>query len=258
MSRLRLIHWNSAQAERYIKILEGAGHRVEYFPEFSPQLMREWRKSPPDAFVIDLSRLPSQGREIVIALRQSKNTRAVPILFCEGEEEKVAKTRAVLPDALFCPLTRLRIAVRQLKKSTAPVVPVAMMDRYGSRTAAQKLGIREGDVVLLVDPPRDMPGGLGELPPSVNFVESLPAAVTLLFATDPQVFLQQLSEWRSSAAKTKLWVCWKKGRLVGSGVSERLVRETGISLGLVDYKICAINSVWSGLLFSYKASRASK
>ena len=258
MSRLRLLHWNSAEAERYLKLLEGAGHRVEYSPEFSPQLIREWRTSPPDAFVIDLSRLPSHGREIAIALRQSKNTRTVPILFCEGEEEKVAKTRALLPDAVFCPFTRLKSAVRQLKKSAAPVVPVAMMDRYGSRTAAQKLGIREGDAVLLVDPPLDMPDGLGELPRNVNFVESPPAAVTLLFATDPQVFLQQLSEWRSSAAKTKLWVCWKKGQSVGGGASERLVRETGISIGLVDYKICSVNSVWSGLLFSYKASRPPK
>ena len=175
-------------------------------------------------------------------------------MFCEGEEEKVEKTRALLPDAAFCPFTRLKSAVRQLKTSAAPVVPVAMMDRYGSRSAAQKLGIREGDVVQLVEPPRDMPDGLGELPLNVTFVESQPAAVTLFFATDAQALGQQLSELRSFAAKTKLWVCWRKGKSIGGGVSERLVRETGISLGLVDYKICSINQVWSGLLFSYKGA----
>jgi CheY-like chemotaxis protein len=254
MSRLRLIHWNAAEAERYVKLLEDAGHRVEYFPEFSPQLMREWRTSPPDAFVIDLSLLPSHGREIAIALRQSKNTRPIPIVFCEGEEEKVAKTRALLPDAVFCPFSRLKSWVRQLKKSAAPVVPVSMMDRYGARTTAQKLGVREGDAVRLIDAPRDMPGALGELPLRVTFVESSPAAVTLLFAIDPQTFFQRLSEFRSLATMTKLWVCWRKGKSMGGGVSERLVRETGISLGLVDYKVCSINEIWSGLLFSYKTS----
>jgi hypothetical protein len=258
MSRLRLIHWNAPAAERYIKLLKEPGHRVEYSPEFSPQLMREWRTSPPDAFVIDLTRLPSHGREIAIALRQNKHTRAVPILFCEGEEEKVAKIRAVLPDAVFCPFSHLKSSVRRLKSPSVPVVPQAMMDRYAGRTAAQKLGVRAGDAVCLLEPPRDMPTALGDLPPKVSFVESPPAAVTLLFATDPQVLRQQLSELRAFAAKTKLWVCWKKGKSMGGGVSEGLVRETGISLGLVDYKICSVNSVWSGLLFSYKALRSAK
>jgi hypothetical protein len=250
MSRLRLIHWNAAAAARYLTHLKEAGHRVEYSPEFSPQLMRERRASPPDAFVIDLTRLPSHGREIAIALRQSKATRAIPILFCDGEEEKVAKTRALIPDAAFCPFSRLKSSLRQLRRPAAPVVPVAMMDRYAGRTTAQKLGIRPGDAICLLDPPRDMPAALGELPPDVTFVEAPVAAVTLFFATDLQELQQQLSELRSFAAQTKLWVCWQKGKSAAHGLSERLVRETGISLGLVDYKICSVSEVWSGLLFA--------
>ena len=112
MLRLRLIHWNAAEADRYLTLFKEAGHRVEYSPEFSPQLMREWRASPPDAFIIDLSRLPSHGREIAIALRQSKATRRIPSVFCEGEEEKVAKTRALLPDAVYCEFSRLKSSLR--------------------------------------------------------------------------------------------------------------------------------------------------
>jgi CheY-like chemotaxis protein len=253
MSRLRLIHWNAAEAARYLTLLRKAGHRVEYSPEFSPQLMRDWRKSPPDAFVVDLSRLPSHGREIATALRQSKATRPVPIVFCEGESEKVAKTREMLPDALYCQFGQLRSTVRTALRggSSSQVVPTAMMDRYAGRTCAQKLGIRCGDAVCLIEPPRDMPNALGDLPADVTFVES-PAAVTLCFATDPQDLRRQLSELRSHASKTKLWVCWKKGKSAEGGVSERLVRETGLSLGLVDYKICAVSPVWSGLLFAAK------
>jgi len=259
MLRLRLIHWNPAEAARYVDLLQKAGHRVEYSPEFSSQLMREWRSSPPDAFVIDLSRLPSHGREIAIALRQSKATRAIPIVFCEGEEEKVDKTRALLPDAAFCQFSKLKSSLLVAKRSApkTPAVPAAMMDRYAGRTVAQKLGIRGGDAVLLLDPPRDMPSALGPLPEGVTFVESAAGqpTVTLCFVGDAHQLRQQLSGLRRLAARTKFWVCWKKGKTAEGGVSERLVRETGISLGLVDYKICSVSAVWSGLLFARKASR---
>jgi CheY-like chemotaxis protein len=254
MSRLRLIHWNAAEATRYLALLEEADHCVEYKQEFSPRLMSEWRASPPDAFVIDLTRLPSHGREIAIALRQSKATRSIPIVFCEGEEEKVAKTRALLPDAIFCKFARLKSAVRTAVRSApkTAVVPVAMMDRYAGRTTAQKLGIRSGDAVALLNAARDMPATLGELPKDVTFVET-DAAVTLCFICEPHELQQQLSSLREIAAHTKLWICWKKGKSAESGVSERLVRETGIALGLVDYKICSVSEVWSGLLFASKA-----
>jgi hypothetical protein len=257
MLRLRLIHWNAAEAAPYLILLKEAGHRVEYSPEFSPQLMREWRAAPPDAFIIDLSRLASHGREIAIAVRQSKATRGVPLLFCEGEEEKVAKTRALLPDAAFCKLSCLESALRTatLSAPAAPAVPPAMMDRYAGRSTAQKLGIRAGDAIALLDAGRDMPAALGELPEGVTFVES-DAAVTLCFVTDPNDLQRRISDLRSLAAQTKLWICWKKGKRAEVGVTERLVRETGIALGLVDYKICAVSEVWSGLLFAAKAAKA--
>ncbi len=258
MLRLRLIHWNADEGARYLALLKDAGHRVEYNPEFSPHLLREWRAAPPDAFVIDLSRLPSHGREIAIALRQSKATRAVPLVFCEGEEEKIAKTRALLPDAVYCKFSKLKSTLRSLRAPHAPVMPVPVMERYATRTAAQKLGIKSGDTVCLIDAPRDALSAIGELPPDVTFVETPPAAVTLFFATDPQQLRQQLSELRSSGTQTKLWVCWKKGKSAGNGVSERLVQETGVSLGLVDYKICSINPVWSGLLFSMKVAKEGR
>jgi CheY-like chemotaxis protein len=251
MLRLRLIHWNAAEAAPYLTVLKEAGHRVEYSPEFSPQLMREWRSAPPDAFIIDLSRRASHGREIAIALRQSKAARGIPLLFCEGEEENVAKTRALLPDAAFCKFSRLKSTLRAATRSApkAPTVPVAMMDRYAGRTTAQKLGIRSGATVALLDAGRDMPAALGELPEGVTFVET-GGAVTLCFATDSHELRRQISNLRSLAAQTKLWICWKKGKSAEGGVTERLVRETGIALGLVDYKICSVSEVWSGLLFA--------
>ncbi len=254
MARVRLIHWRAAEAVRYIELLEDAGYQVEYSEAFQPALMRAWRDSPPDAFVFDLSRMPSHCREIAIALRQSKATRIVPMIFCEGVLEKIEKTRSLLPDAAYCEFTKLKSVLKAALKSGPKqvVVPAAMMDRYAGRTTAQKLGVREGSRVRLIDAPHDHKA-LGKLPAGVEFIESGAADVTLCFATEPTELQERLSELRAVAGQTKLWICWKKGKGTAGGVSERFVRESGIALGLVDYKICSVSDIWSGLLFSRKS-----
>jgi hypothetical protein len=129
-----------------------------------------------------------------------------------------------------------------------------MMDRYTSRTAAQKLGIKESSRLKLIDPPRDLKL-LDELPPGVQIVEDgqAKAPVTLCFVHDAPDVQQTLSRVRDFAAQSKLWILWRKGGLAARGdVTERLVRESGIALGLVDYKVCSVDEVWSALLFANK------
>jgi hypothetical protein len=47
-----------------------------------------------------------------------------------------------------------------------------------------------------------------------------------------------------------LWVAWpKKASGVATDLDENAVREAGLSFGLVDNKVCAIDEVWSGLRF---------
>lgn len=257
MARVQLLHWNASEAGAYLELLEAAGHQVNYEPEFSAALLRSWRESPPDAFVIDLSRLPSHGREIAGALRQSCATRHVPLVFCEGAEEKVARVRSELPDATFCTRKTLRSLLRRAlqMRPAAPVVPREMMQRYAGRSAAQKLGIQEGSRVALIDAPRDCPKLLGNLPKSVEFLEKAGdnINVTLCFAENPGSLQHWLSKVRGRAAGTKLWILWRKGGSAARGeVTEQMVRERGIDLGLVDYKICSVNEVWSALLFAKK------
>lgn len=257
MPRIRLVHWKESEAGEYIELLTAAGYLVEYTSEFGPGLMRIWRESPPDAFVIDLSRLPSHGREIAVALRQSRATRTIPIVFCEGAEEKIAKIRAELPDATYCVRGSLRAGLRRAlkQKITEPVVPVQMMDRYAGRTVAQKLGIREGSTVALVDAPREGLKAIGELPQKVQLREdgAERADVTLCFITDFASLQSRLSEMRGRAGATKLWMLWRKGGSAARGdVTEGLLRERAIDLGLVDYKVCSVNAVWSAMAFALK------
>jgi CheY-like chemotaxis protein len=254
MPRIRLLHWKAKEAGGHIETLREAGHRVEYEERLRPALMKNWRESPPDAFVIDLSRMPSHGREIAIALRQSPRTRYIPIVFCGGDEEKVEKIRAVLPDAAYCELSKLSSTLRKAlaKRPVNPVKPVQMMDRYASRTAAQKLGIKDSSTLALIDSPRDGLQVIGELPPGVEILDGdAIASVTLCFARDAHSLLATLSAVRTLASRSKLWILWRKGGSVARGdVTETLLRRNAIDLGLVDYKICSVNEVWSAMLFA--------
>ena len=50
-----------------------------------------------------------------------------------------------------------------------------------------------------------------------------------------------------------LWVAWpKRASRVPTDLDGNVVREFGLSVGLVDNKVCAIDETWSGLRFVYR------
>jgi hypothetical protein len=51
---------------------------------------------------------------------------------------------------------------------------------------------------------------------------------------------------RKLAARTKLWILWRKG----SSVTQPFLRESAAEVGLVDYKICSVDATWSAMLFA--------
>ena len=55
---------------------------------------------------------------------------------------------------------------------------------------------------------------------------------------------------RQVAAKSRVWVVYRKGQK--DGLTQVIVREAALAVGLVDYKICSVNPAWSGLLFTVK------
>jgi len=254
VKRIRLIHWKATEAADLCSKLKGAGYAVGYDEKLDSHAFRGIRASPPDAFVIDLSRRPSHGREVAVYFRGQKATRQVPIVFV-GDPKRAEAVRAVLPDAVYTTPTLLRSALRATleKRSANPVTPVQMMDRYAARAAAQKLGIGEGCHAALIDPPRNYAAAVGPLPCGAALEES-PAGicpVTLWFVHDAAAWVQALPAMRDLAARTKLWLLWRKG----STVTQTFLRGSAAAVGLVDYKICAIDKSWSGMLFTRKKER---
>jgi hypothetical protein len=126
---------------------------------------------------------------------------------------------------------------------------------YSGTPLPKKLGIRDGHRVALIAAPPDFSRTLGELPPGVVPAKGLAGRaafdVILLFTTG----LRDLEKaFIAAAARLDpdggLWVAWpKKASGVATDVSENAVRQVGLSAGLVDNKVCAIDDTWSGLRF---------
>jgi len=257
MSRVHVFHWHAGEAAALLRALRAAGHAVESTGKIEPGTFRAIGQSPPEAFVIDLSRLPSHGREVAVFLRGRKSTREVPIVFVEGASQKLEAIRKLLPDAAYTSLAKLPSALAEAlaRRPVCPVVPAQMMDRYASRTTAQKLGIGEGAAVALVDPPRNYGAVIGGLPAGATLEEApaRPCPLTLWFVPDAAACLEALPGMRQLAAKTRLWVLWPK-RAAGkaSGMTQQFLRESAAEVGLVDYKICAVDKTWSAMLFARK------
>ncbi len=237
--------------------LRAAGFEAVHNAETQSPSVRELKESGAVAVVIDLSRLPSHGKYVGAWVRGSKSTRHLPLVFVGGEAEKVAAIKKQMPDAVYSSISGVGAA---LKKAIAqppsdPVVPRQMMETALGRTAAQKMGIREGTAVGLIDPPADYLKVLGVLPEGVLLEEDSRRVcpVTVWFVHDPGEYEAALTTRRTLAAKSRLWIVWQKGRR--DGLNGNFVREAALAMGLVDYKICSLDGVWTGMVFAVKKAR---
>jgi CheY-like chemotaxis protein len=98
---LFLIHWNELEAAEIAQPLIALGWQVEYEAEDGARAGKRIRELKPDVIVVYLSRLPSHGRETAHALRSMNATRSIPVVFVDGKQEAIEKTRLKVPGALF-------------------------------------------------------------------------------------------------------------------------------------------------------------
>jgi CheY-like chemotaxis protein len=255
MKRVRLIHWNVDEARARLDRLTAEGYRVEWDPRPGPDLFRKLTADPPAAVVIDLSRLPSGGRDLALEVRHRRSTRHLPLVFVEGASDKVERVRALLPDAVYTTWPEVGPALRQsiAKPPTDPIVPESRMASYAGVPLSRKLGIAEGTVVSLVDAPEGFAAQLGHLPPGVVLRNGLRGRADLIvwFARSQKALGRRMGQIAPRAASSPVWIAWpKKSSGVRSDLTQQIVRRTAEAAGLVDYKICAIDSTWSGLLFT--------
>lgn len=256
MKRLiRLIHWNANEAKVRADILRAAGYKVIHEIQAGPEFLRDLRTKPPNAVLIDLSRLPSHGRDVGLGIRGSKTTRRVPLVFVGGEREKVARVKSLLPDATYTTWNKIRSS---LKRAIAhppanPVRPDSLLAGYSGTPLPKKLGIKANSVVVLEGAPRGFLKTLGELPEGADLQEEprSPCDIILWFVRSREELQHGMKSMAARTGAGRLWMIWpKKASGVVTDVTENDVRTIGLAAGLVDFKICAVDATWSGLAFT--------
>jgi hypothetical protein len=249
LATIRLIHWNGPEGRAAKLRLASFGHHVEFDDVDGQGLTKVLRRTLPDAYVIDLSRLPSGGRTVGMWLRTNKTTRHIPLLFVDGDPEKVARIRELLPDAVFTSWGKLKTAILKAIATPiqAPVVPPSSI--YTGRSTADKLGIKREMRVCVVNAP---PGFTKSLSTDATFTARPTAECDLfvVFVKSQRELPTPFAALAKDVTQQTLWVAWpKKASGIKSDVDGNVVRETGLSFGWVDFKVCAIDATWSGLAF---------
>jgi hypothetical protein len=128
---------------------------------------------------------------------------------------------------------------------------------YSGTPLAQKLGLKDGSRALFID----LPASLADLATSRAFVESTRITVDQLADVAPGYnFVHLFTAARSVlealaqplmnliARDGTIWVSWpKKAAKVATDITEDVIRDVVLPIGLVDVKVCAVDETWSGL-----------
>ena len=142
--------------------------------------------------------------------------------------------------------------------------PVARAQRktqpagYSGTPLAKKLGIRAGARLYLHAAPPNYLQLIAPAPEGVRAVRRIDAHTDLvhLFATRRAQLDKALHGARTAMrADAVVWVSWpKKASRVPTDISEDVIRELALPLGLVDIKVCAVDETWSGLKLMLRRS----
>jgi hypothetical protein len=128
---------------------------------------------------------------------------------------------------------------------------------YSKTSLAKKLGLKEGQTVLLISKPDHYFDLFSDWPEGINLIKS---------ARDNEVdfihlFVISAAEMEDRIVHVKpllkkdglIWVSWPKGSSrIQTDLKRDYIREFILDLGLVDVKICSVDKDWSGLKFVYR------
>ncbi|GAC1420159.1 MAG: hypothetical protein NVSMB57_14270 [Actinomycetota bacterium] len=112
-----VIDFDAASAAEHTSTLEAAGWQAESESVDGAIAWQRIFESPPDVVVIDLTRLPSHGREAGRAVRIHASLSQIPIVFVGGSSEARSKALGVVPGALHCNVDALQETLSSLSRA---------------------------------------------------------------------------------------------------------------------------------------------
>jgi hypothetical protein len=125
------------------------------------------------------------------------------------------------------------------------------MAGYSGTPLVKKLGIKEGDKIFTKNAPAHYWELLAPLPLGVEVSARLSNELDFV-----HLFTYEKNEMEkflpTSMKKIKpngmIWISWpKKVSKLPTDITEDVIREVALPLGLVDIKVCAVDEIWSGL-----------
>jgi hypothetical protein len=241
MTRVLVMHRDVAEASERAARLRALGFDATPYLSLGARGFRGIRQDPPQAILIDLTRLPSYGKALGVLLRQQKSLGCIPLVFVEGDPDKTAQLQAVLPDAVYSPWAKAGAAIRKAIRN-AP--RQAMPPRDAGTPLLTKLYIRQQSRVAMLHPPE------GFQLPGVRAQKQVGEAdVVMIFCRSSAALGRELPALPGMMRKgRRVWVLWpKKTSGLDSDLTMVRIRQMAEGFGLVDYKVCAVDETWSGM-----------
>ncbi len=123
---------------------------------------------------------------------------------------------------------------------------------YSGTPLEKKLGIKAGFKMNI----HNMPDHYFQL--FIVFPEDVQTNITLrgkdydmihFFTKSEKELTKKLPAMKQKIVQNgSIWVSWpKKSSKVETDVTEDVIRDLALSIGLVDVKVCAVDEIWSGL-----------
>ena len=128
------------------------------------------------------------------------------------------------------------------------------MERYESSGLVRKLGLKPGMVCTLLQAPEGFEESIDDLPETLKFQPKLAANTSLAIW-----FVRTRAEMEFAADRASLrlpqgasvWIVYpKRSGRYPADFTLTDVRAAALSVGLVDYKVCAVDDDWTGLKFA--------
>lgn len=146
------------------------------------------------------------------------------------------------------------------RKVPSPRIPSA---GYSGTPLPKKLGINADYCVHLIDAPRDFERTLEPLEEGATTCripfKSLSSKINradlaVWFVESTQELQSGVKTFAKHCPSSGVWICWKKKTAMTKqqamgAIGEADVRSEALQVGLVDFKVCALDATWSGLKF---------
>ena len=126
---------------------------------------------------------------------------------------------------------------------------------YSTTPLYKKLGIKKGFSIKLVNPPANYKALVGDIAADVTITNKGNQVNFIHFFTNSIKELEEkLPSLKNEILKDgMIWVSWyKKAIKKPTELTDNIVRDTALAMGLVDVKVCAIDEEWSGLKLVYR------